>query len=1121
MPQKTSIKFKVPAIGSHAGRVSAVSSSIEYAELKVTSNFSFLHGASHAEELVGRASELGYCGIALTDINTLAGVVRAHIAAKECAADGSVTKFIVGSSLSVVYEPELACADIDLNQLISGELTLPTVELLAYPTSRTGYGNLCRLLTKGNLRVEKGSCLLTLADIAEFKSELSFIVVPPHYRAHYHGEYNIAQYNFTALVKTIRELVGDQDNLSIALTQNYLVNNHHYTQGINQIARHLNIPLVATNDVYYHIASRKPLQDTLTAIRNRCTVKQCGYKLFENSERYLKPLKDIAHLYRDFPAAIRRTVEIAEQVSGFSLAQLKYEYPREILAPNESPASYLERLTWEGAQTRYPDGVPAKVRQLICEELKLIRELAYERYFLTCYDIVKYARSLGILCQGRGAAANSAVCYCLGITSVDPTQIDLLFARFVSKERSEPPDIDIDFEHERREEVIQYIYNKYGRERAGLTAEVVTFRQRSAVREIAKALGFSQEIVDRLAKQIHRWTKSKISDETLAEIGLAPTDPTVRHLFELTEQLIGFPRHLSQHVGGFVICERALCESVPILNAAMDGRTNIEWDKDDIEALGMLKIDVLGLGMLSCIRRALDLIHAVDGRHLELHTIPREDPVVYEMISRADTVGVFQIESRAQMSMLPRLKPRCFYDLVIEVAIVRPGPIQGNMVHPYLRRRSGLEQPFYPDKRVEEVLGKTLGVPIFQEQAMRLVIVLANFSPGEAEQLRRAMQAWKRNKNLIAQFRERIIAGMIANGYTAEFGDTCVNQIRGFSEYGFPESHAASFALLVYASAWIKCRYPVHFAAALINSQPMGFYAPAQIVADLTAHGFKALPIDINSSGWDCTIEKIDNRPALRLGMRLITGINKEQILALLALRASGEFRSIADIWRRRLASAVILRRTTLTQLARADSFVSLGLTAREAIWEIRALPPEPLPLDHELAESAGRPGATNDVALPQKSLQLAMFDDYRITGLSLKAHPLQFLREYLDKRFVSKAIELKVAKAPIRGEKRRVSVAGVAIFRQRPGTAKGVVFITLEDETGVVNLIIGRKIFERYTNLVISSRIILASGVLERIGEVVYVSVDSLQSLDRIQLQGSDVSQPILAEVPSKSYSY
>lgn len=1038
----------------------------DYFEFQVFSNFSFLRGASHAEELIQRAKELGLKGLALTDLNSVAGIVRAHLAAKQ-----NDFKFFVGCTLELIYEPSL-------------EMPEAHVQILVYPKNLNGYANLCRLLTLGKRRTTKAECLLSIEDFFEYQTDLVATIVAPK-----HNFSNLMQFNFYEVCKNIKENYYAKELLSFALTKSYANNALRHFQANLEVAQKLNIPVLATNDVYYHAPERKALQDLLTCIKNKCSIKQAGFLLEQNSERFLKAPLEIARIFRELPQALRRSVELAEILSDFSLDQLRYEYPAEICPQDKNPHQYLSELTWQGALERYKGTPQEKIKSLIVGELALIKELNYEKYFLTCYDIVKFARSRGILCQGRGAAANSAVCFCLGITSVNPNEIDLLFARFISKERDEPPDIDIDFEHERREEVIQYIYQKFGRERAALTAEVITYRQRSAFRELAKALGFSLDIADKLAKSIHRWTDYALAKEDLDCLGLSFEEHNIQNLLNLSKQILGFPRHLSQHVGGFIISEKPLCEIVPILNAAMPDRTTIEWDKYDIEALGMLKIDVLGLGMLTCIRKTLQLVNKRrlhEGlAHLELHTIPQDDPKVYQMIQASDTIGVFQIESRAQMSMLPRLKPRCFYDLVIEVAIVRPGPIQGNMVHPYLKRRSGLEKVTFPDKRVEAILGKTLGVPIFQEQAMRLVIELADFSPGEAEKLRRAMAAWKHNGGAIEKFTARILEGMKKKGYSEAFAQSCINQIKGFSEYGFPESHAASFALLVYASAWLKAHYPAEFAVGLLNSQPMGFYGPAQIVQDAKNHNVLVKPIDVNKSLWDCTLEN----GAMRLGMRLVKGLAQKQAeLIVRAVKSYGEFNSIIELWHKANLGQEKLSKVTLQILARADAFNSMGLDRRKALWEIHALPKIPLPLEKYKQEKV--------TYLKQEGLQQSMFKDYEYTGLSLKAHPISFLRAaFLSKQVktkISTALELK------EGKNNLVCVIGMLIFRQRPSTAKGTVFLTLEDETGICNLIVRANIFEKYQREILGSQYLLAKGVLQNIGEVVYINAREIISLSK-----------------------
>src|SRR5262245_7491615 len=867
-----------------------------YAELDVTTNFSFLRGGSHAEELVATAKALGLSAIAVTDRNTLAGVVRGHLAAKEV---GGI-KFIVGARLDLVDAPSL----------------------LAYPTDRAAYGRLCRLLTLGQRRAEKGKCTLHLDDVAAQADSLIFIALPPDDLP--------SSRDFESELRRIKQSIGAR--LYLAASHSYRGDDRARIAALAQIAARMGLLLVATGAVLYHASHRRPLQDVLTCMREKCTIHEAGLKLEANAERHLKPPHEMARLFADHEAALARTIDIANACT-FSLDELKYEYPDEPVPEGKTPQSHLEDLSWAGAQWRFPNGIPEKVSDTLTKELALIAELAYARYFLTVHDIVHYARHLGILCQGRGSAANSAVCYCLAITNVDPTEIDLLVERFVSPERKEPPDIDVDFEHERREEVIQYIYNRYGRDRAGIAATVISYRGRSAVPEFGKALGLSEDTVAALATTIWGLSNSALPEEYVRQAGLDPTDPLLSRCLELTQELLGFPRHLSQHVGGFVLTRGPLFEVVPIGNAAMDDRTFIEWDKDDLDALGLLKVDVLGLGMLTCIRKGFALVKEHFGRELTLGAVPPDDPAVYDMLCKADSIGVFQVESRAQMNMLPRLKPRKFYDLVIEVAILRPGPIQGDMVHPYLRRRCGDEAVEFPSPHpdhgpadeLKQVLGKTLGVPLFQEQAMRLAMVAAKFSGPEANELRRAMATFRR-RGTIECLHAKMVSRMTARGYPQEFAERCFNQIKGFGEYGFPESHAASFAHLVYVSAWLKCHYPAAFAAALLNSQPMGFYAPAQIVRCAVNHGVEARDVDVNHSLWDCTLEpsysspckgegdddqrsslgggldtgptiRMDPHPGpspskgregelvLRLGMRQVDGLLEDDVKAIVSIR--------------------------------------------------------------------------------------------------------------------------------------------------------------------------------------------------------------------------------------------
>lgn len=1024
---------------------------VPYAELSTTSNFTFLTGASHPDELVQRAAELGHAAAAIADTNTLAGVVRAHVAAKEIG-----IPLAVGSRLRLADPAGL--------------------EVIIYPTDRPAYSRLCQLLTLGKRRAPKGECHLSLDDLIDHSEGLLAVVETPAVIG-------------DAFVGTLHRIAGvfRDDRLSLAVSVGYGPDDRERLRRVARCADDSRVPLAATNAVLCHAPERRPLQDVLTCIRHGCTIQEAGYRLNPNAERHLKSPDEMARLFADSPRAVARSAEVALRASAFSLDELRYQYPLESCPPGMTPTEHLSERAWAGAARRYPQGVPEKVRTALEHELALIVELGFEPYFLTCYDIVSFARSQGILCQGRGGAANSAVCYCLGITEVDPARFQLLFARFVSRERGEPPDIDIDFEHERREEVIQYIYAKYGRDRAALTAEIISYRGRSAVREVGKAMGLSLDAVDTLAKALDHWD-GRPKPELAAEAGFDPKDRTIAQVLSLTDQLRGFPRHLSQHVGGFVITRSPLSEIVPIENAAMEDRTVIEWDKDDIDAMGILKVDCLGLGMLTALRKSFELLAETTGRTLSIPAIladHADDPEVYAMIQRADTVGVFQIESRAQMSMLPRLKPKEFYDLVIEVAIVRPGPIQGKMVHPYLRRRTGEEPVTFPSKDVEEVLGRTLGVPLFQEQAMRLAIVAAGFTPDEADRLRRAMAAWRRKGDAIYRFGEKIVAGMIERGYPREFAQRCFEQIKGFSEYGFPESHAASFALLVYASCWLKHYHPAAFTAALINSQPMGFYQPAQLVRDAKDHGVEVRPIDVNRSGWACSLE--EQGRALRLGMRLVKGLSEADARRIEEAGGQhGGFRSIEALWR---ASGASIK--TLRKLAEADAFGSMGLDRRAALWAIKPLRDERLPL----FERCDPPDTDGMERLPATTPQRRMAHDYQSTGLSLKAHPISFVRDQLDGSRVVPAANLRDEKCCPQG--RRVSVAGVVLVRQRPATASGVVFITLEDETGIANLVVWPRVYERFRRVARLSTALIVQGRIEREGAVVHVHADRIESLD------------------------
>lgn len=1013
-----------------------------YAELRCRTNFSFLEGASHADELVGRAVELGYQALAITDLNSLAGIVRAHVAAKQV-----WLKLLVGAELTLVD-------------------ALPTV---VWASDRPSYARLCRLLTLGRRRAEKGDCQLTWNDLAEHAEGLLVGVAPetPHCPAKLLAKYHEAFSDRGYLLAGLHRHGDDADRLA----------------AYAKLSHQTGLPLVAAGDVYYHIPERQPLHDVLTAIRHGVTIDEAdGQALLTNGEHHLRSRLDLEQLYRHYPNALARTVEIADRCR-FSLDELRYEYPDELVPKGHRPFEWLQVLVRRGAVQRYPKGVPTKVRQTLHKELTLIQKLHYEAYFLTVWDLVRFARSQGILCQGRGSAANSAVCYCLGVTSVDPAQSDLLFERFISEERGEPPDIDIDVEHERREEVLQYVYRKYGRDRAGLAATVISYQLRSAIRDAGKALGLSLDRVATLSKQVDGWTRDPKLPQRFADAGVNPNSNLGQRLIATVDRLIGFPRHLSQHVGGMVITRGPLCEMVPIENAAMADRTIVQWDKDDLEALGMLKVDCLALGMLTAIRKCFQLLEKHTGKRWTLATLPAEDPQVYDMICRADTLGVFQIESRAQMSMLPRLRPRKFYDLVIEVAIVRPGPIQGDMVHPYLKRRNGEEPVTYPNDVIEAVLERTLGVPIFQEQAMKLAEVAAGFTPGEADQLRRAMAAW-RSPGKIEHYRQKLIDGMRANGLDEEFAERCYRQLQGFGEYGFPESHAASFALLVYASCWLKHHHPAAFCAAMLNSQPLGFYAPAQLVRDAREHDVTVLPVDVNESDWDCTLEPVSQTLALRLGMRLVSGLRTNAAERIEQARQTGSYQSLEDLRRR-----AQLDRPTLSTLAAADALGSLGVNRRQALWY--ALGQEKSQTTRPLFAEIEEEEEVMD-ALPAASAEREVFADYQSLGLSLKNHPLIFHREHLESRGVLDAVALQHLPSGT-----EVAVAGLVLLRQRPGTAKGITFVTLEDETGATNLIIHARTWERYYRVAKRNRAWIARGELQHAESVIHLVVRQIEPLE------------------------
>jgi error-prone DNA polymerase len=1013
-----------------------------YAELQTATAFAFLRGASHAEELVATAAALGIAALGIADHNTVAGVVRAHEAAKE-----AKLRLLVGS--------RLVFAD-------------GTPDLLCYPTDRAAWGRLTQLLSLGKSRTRKGECTLHFSDLLEFGAGQIVIAVPP----------DKVDEKFRATLLRIHDTFGNRAYL--AATRRHRADDARRLRTLSELAADARIPLVATNDVLYHAPERRALHDVMTCIRHKEKIATIGRLLAPHAERHLKSPAEMTRLFRAHPQAIGRTMEIVERCR-FSLDELAYEYPDEPIPPGLTPDQHLQDLTWAGAAARYPQGIPEKIRATIAKELSLIEKLEYAPYFLTVHDIVRYAREQKILCQGRGSAANSAVCYALGVTAVDPTEIDLLFERFVSAERREPPDIDVDFEHERREEVIQYIYKRYGHHRAGIAATVIHYRPKMAAREVGKVMGLSEDATAALSTQSWNMDGELWAGEQLREIGLDPESPVVRRTVTLARELVGFPRHLSQHVGGFVLTRGKLTETVPIGPAAMQDRFFIEWDKDDIDALGIMKVDVLALGMLTCIRKAFSLLQARGLPIRDLADIPREDPRVYEMLSRGDSLGTFQVESRAQMNMLPRLRPQCFYDLVIEVAIVRPGPIQGDMVHPYLRRRQGKEAVHFPSPapghgppdELQRVLGRTLGVPLFQEQAMRIAIEAAKFTPEEANALRRSMATF-RNNGTIHKFFAKMVDGMAARGYTREFAERCFRQIEGFGTYGFPESHAASFAHLVYVSSWLKCHHPAAFACALLNSQPMGFYAPAQIVRDAREHGVSVRGVDVNSSQWDCTLE---DGATLRLGFREISGFREEWAKTLLDRRDCG-FDGFAALARAGLS------RATLEILAEADAMRSLGLDRRAALWQVRGLRDDAfLPL------FANLPVPMRAAPLPQMPLPEQVIADYQTTGLSLKAHPLRFLRA----EFTRERIET-CSEAIQRPEGAKVRVAGVVLVRQRPGSASGVVFATIEDETGVANVVVWPAIIAKYRRALIGSSLVLVTGRIQRSEEgVVHVIADRL----------------------------
>ena len=1040
----------------------------DYTELHCLSNFSFLRGASHPEELITRAIELGYKGLALTDECSLAGVVRAHQAWREaCEAHNAQDfKLIIGSEFLVHDSTPF--------------------KLVVLARQREGYGNLCEFITRLHRATEgKGHAPLTRQGIKpEALHNCLFLLVPD--RAAIRARAAQWSGSETPLIwSTInQQALWLQSQFAgrcwLAVELLHTLDDTWWLQGMRQVSSTTGIPLVATGDVHMHVRSRKPMQDVLTATRLGCTVDSSGLALQRHAEQHLRSRLRLAQRYpADLLAA---TQDIAAQCS-FKLDELRYEYPQEVVPSHETPASYLAKLTAEGARSRYPQKVPSKVQKQIAHELQLISDLGFEKYFLTVYDIVRFARSQNILCQGRGSAANSAVCYCLGITEVDPSRSSVLFERFISKERNEPPDIDVDFEHERREEVIQYLYNKYGRDRTALTATVISYRTRSALRDVGKALGMDLETIEALSKQ-HRWMDGRgIQTERLLEAGLNPHERLIQQWQELSRTLMGFPRHLSQHTGGFVISKGPLCRMVPIENAAMPNRSVIQWDKDDLDALGLLKVDVLALGMLSALKRSLHFISQLKGHGFALQDIPPEDPATYDMACQADTVGVFQIESRAQMSMLPRLQPRRFYDLVIQVAIVRPGPIQGGMVHPYLNRRQAQrEDPskpipdLYP--QLESALGRTLGIPIFQEQVMQVAVLAAGFTNGESDALRRSMAAWRR-KGGVEKFHQRLVEGMTARGYPAEFAEQIFNQMKGFGSYGFPESHAASFALLVYASAWIKCHYPAVFLASLINSQPLGFYSPSQLVQDAKRHGVEVRPVDVSYSDHDCTLEAAnaptrphqDAKYAVRLGLRLVAGVHQAAIERIVNARQNGPFIHAED-----LALRAQLEQSDMRALASADALLSLSGHRRQQVWDSSALHRSPLLLREA-------PVNETQLTLPAAPEGEEIVFDYASTGLTLRRHPLALLRPHLAEQ---RLMTSQVLHTYPNG--RLAKACGIVTVRQQPDTAAGVVFVTLEDETGTVNVIIWKQIRERQRSVLLQARLMAVYGVWQREGAVCHL---------------------------------
>ncbi|HTH97297.1 MAG TPA: error-prone DNA polymerase [Stellaceae bacterium] len=1032
---------------------------MNYAELQVTSNFSFLRGASHPHELVVAAQALGMTAIGIADRGSMAGAVRMHVACKQAG-----LRLVVGCRL-----------DLD-----------DGLPLLVYPTDRAAYARLSQLLSFGKSRAGKGGCSLDYADVRAASDGLIAVLVPDRPDARLGLELTRLKRDFG-------------DRAYVALTRRFRPGERARLAAIVDRAHGARVMPVVTNDVLYHVPERRMLQDVATCIREGCAIDDAGFRRERFADRFLKPPAEMVRLFADYPQAIEASTEIAERCR-FSLDDLAYQYPEEAPIPGLNAQEALERFTWEGAARRYPDGVSETVRAQLRKELDLIAQMRYAPYFLTVARIVRAARAMDILCQGRGSAANSAVCFMLDITEIDPTKSNLLFERFISTARNEPPDIDVDFEHERREEVIQWIYETYGRDRSALAATVITYRAKGAIRDVGKAMGLPQDVTAALSKQAWAWSKEGVSGEQAQSLGFDAGDRRLAMTLDLARELIGFPRHLSQHPGGFVLTREPLADLVPVEPAAMENRQVVEWDKDDLDALKIMKVDVLGLGMLGCLRRAFTMLEDVHGWELAVATIPPEDKDTYRMICRADTVGVFQIESRAQMSMLPRLRPKEFYDLVIEVAIVRPGPIQGNMVHPYLKRRQDPKLVTYPKPELEAVLKKTLGVPLFQEQAMRIAIECAGFTPDEADGLRRSMATF-RFDGKVESYEEQFLKGMARNGYPEDFAINCFNQIKGFGSYGFPESHAASFAILVYASSWIKCHYPAIFCCAILNAQPMGFYQPAQLIRDAREHGVEVLPVDVNVSRWDSTIEGGPKRQAVRLGLRLVKGLSVHEAERLTSCRYQ-PYPSIEALHRRSG-----LKVASLEKLADANAFVGMGIDRRRALWDVRALADSVLPLFAHAARIGGAniDGGGIEIMEPPAELPVMpagrhVVEDYAATGFSLRAHPVSFLRHRLESRG---AMPFGHLADPVKArDGKRVRLGGLILVRQRPGSGEGVVFITLEDETGIANLVVWPDLFEKQRRLILAATMLGCIGRVQREGIVVHVVVEELIDLSHLLRQ-------------------